>query len=424
MKAAAAMVSEPEQSAELTPLDVTRIREDFPILRQRVNDQPLVYLDNAATTQKPRAVLDALRHYYETDNANIHRGVHALSVRATRGYEQVRGKAQRFLGAARPEEIVFVRGTTEAVNLVAQTFGRTNVGAGDEILISGMEHHSNIVPWQMLCEQTGAKLRVIPLDDRGELQLDEFERLLTPRTKLVGVVHISNALGTINPIREMIRTAHAKGIPVLVDGAQAAPHLKIDVRELDCDFYAVSGHKMFGPTGIGVLYGKLEHLEAMPPYQGGGEMITSVSFEKTTYNKVPHKFEAGTPNIAGVVGLGAAIDYLTELGLERIKAYEDDLLAYATEALSAIPQVRLIGTARNKAAVVSFVIDGIHPHDAGTFLDQAGVAIRTGHHCAQPVMDHFKVPATCRASLALYNTKKEVDAFVAAVRHVIEVFGE
>lgn len=424
MKAAAAMVSEPQQSAESTPLDVIRIREDFPILRQRVNDQPLVYLDNAATTQKPRAVLDALRHYYETDNANIHRGVHALSVRATRGYEQTRGKAQRFLGAARPEEIIFVRGTTEAVNLVAQTFGRTNVGADDEILISGMEHHSNIVPWQMLCEQAGAKLRVIPLDDRGELRLDEFERLLTPRTKLVGVVHISNALGTINPIREMIRTAHAKGIPVLVDGAQAAPHLKIDVRELDCDFYAISGHKMFGPTGIGVLYGKLERLEAMPPYQGGGEMITSVSFEKTTYNKVPHKFEAGTPNIAGVVGLGAAIDYLTELGLERIKAYEDDLLAYATEALSAIPQVRLIGTARNKAAVVSFVIDGIHPHDAGTFLDQAGVAIRTGHHCAQPVMDHFKVPATCRASLALYNTKKEVDALVAAVRHVIEVFGE
>ncbi len=403
-------------------LDVERIRRDFPILRQTVHGRPLVYLDNAASTQKPQAVIDAIRRYYETDNANIHRGVHTLSVRATEAYERARGIVQRFIGATRAEEIVFVRGTTEGVNLVAQTFGRSHVGAGDEVLITTMEHHSNIVPWQLLCEQTGAKLGVAPINDDGELIFEEFVKLLGPRTKLVAVTHVSNALGTINPVREIVEAAHERGIPVLIDGAQAGAHLKIDVRELNCDFYTLSGHKLFGPTGVGALYAKYDWLEQMPPYQGGGEMISSVTFEKTTFNRVPHKFEAGTPNIAGAIGFGAAIEYVESVGLEDIAAHENDLLRYATEALQSIPEVRLIGTARHKASVLSFMIDEVHPHDAGTILDHEGIAVRTGHHCAQPVMARFGVPATCRASLAMYNTREEIDALAAGVRTVIEVF--
>lgn len=405
-------------------LDPDRVRRDFPALHQEINAHPLVYLDNAATTQKPRAVIDALVQYYEHDNANIHRGVHALSVRATEAYELARRKVQNFIGAARSEEIVFVRGATEAVNLVAQTFGRTRLRPGDEILISGMEHHSNLVPWQKLCEQNDARLRVIPLDDRGDLIYDEYERLLGPRTRLVAVTHVSNALGTINPVGALIQAAHGQGIPVLVDGAQAVPHVRVDVQELDCDFYAFSGHKMYGPTGVGVLYGKQALLGELPPYQGGGEMITSVTFERTTYAAPPHRFEAGTPNIAGAIGLGVAVDYLTHIGLDAVAAHEHELLEYATRALSALPRLRLIGTAPQKAGVLSFVIAGVHPHDAGTILDQMGIAIRTGHHCAQPVMEHFGVPATCRASLALYNTRADVDALVAGLQHVLEVFHE
>ncbi len=411
-----------ERRTGCTRLDVERIRRDFPILRQTVHGRPLVYLDNAASTQKPQAVIDALRHYYETDNANIHRGVHTLSVRATEAYEGARGIVQRFIGAARVEEIVFVRGTTEAINLVAQTYGRSHFGAGDEVLLTTMEHHSNIVPWQLLCEQTGARLRVAPINDDGELIFEEFVKLLGPRTKIVAVAHVSNALGTINPVREIVEAAHGHGIPVLIDGAQAGAHLKIDVRELGCDFYTLSGHKLFGPTGVGVLYAKHDWLERMPPYQGGGEMISSVTFEKTTYNRVPHKFEAGTPNIAGAIGFGAAIEYVESVGLEDIAAHEDDLLRYATEALQSIPEVRLVGTARHKASVLSFLIDEVHPHDAGTILDHEGIAVRTGHHCAQPVMERFGVPATCRASLAMYNTREEIDALAAGVRTVIEVF--
>ncbi len=407
---------------DVSPIDLDRIRADFPILHRTVNDRALVYLDNAATSQKPWAVLEALRTYYETENANIHRGVHTLSVRATEAYEAARCKVQRFIGAARPEEIVFVRGATEAVNLVAQTYGRSNVGTGDEILISTMEHHSNIVPWQMLCEQTGAELKVAPINDAGELMMDEYERMLSPRTKLVAITHVSNALGTINPVAEIVKLAHARGVPVLLDGAQAAPHLPIDVQQIGCDFYAITGHKMFGPTGIGALYARYDLLDAMPPYQGGGEMIASVSFDKTVYNAVPHKFEAGTPNIAGSIGLGAAIDYMVEIGHDAIMAHEHDLLTYATESLESIPEVRLIGTAKQKAAVVSFVVEGIHPHDVGTILDQEGIAVRTGHHCAQPVMQRYGVPATARASFALYNTRAEVDALVVAVRKVVEVF--
>jgi cysteine desulfurase/selenocysteine lyase len=411
-------------SGQRTPsFDIARVRGQFPALQQQVHGYPLVYLDNAATTQKPQAVLDALRNFYERDNSNIHRGVHTLSVRATEAYEQARRKVQDFIRAARAEEIVFVRGTTEAINLVAQTFGRTHVAPGDKIVISGMEHHSNIVPWQMLCEQTGARLEVIPISDDGEMLLEEYERLLGPRTKLVALVHISNVLGTINPIEQMIGLAHQHGIPVLIDGAQAVPHLPIDVQALNCDFYAFSGHKLFGPTGIGVLYGKANRLEAMPPYQGGGDMIAAVTFEKTTYNRLPYKFEAGTPHVAGGIGLGAAIDYLHQVGLEAIAAYEAELLRDATEALATIPQVRLIGTAPHKAAVLSFVIAGIHPHDAGTILDELGIAIRTGHHCAQPVMERYRVPATCRASLAFYNTEADIDALVAGIRRVLEVFG-
>ncbi len=405
------------------PFDVTRIRDDFPILRQQIHGKPLVYLDNANTTQKPQAVLDALMHYYTTDNANIHRSTHLLSERATEAYEGARVKVQRFLNAARKTEIVFVRNATEGINLVASSYGRRHVQAGDEIVISNMEHHSNIVPWQLLCEEKGAVLRVIPINEAGELILEEYEKLLSPRTKLVSIVQMSNSLGTINPVGPMIAQAHARGIPVLVDGAQAAYHTKVDVQALDCDFYVFSGHKLYGPTGIGVLYGKERYLEAMPPYQGGGDMISSVTFAKTTYNTLPYKFEAGTPNIAGAVGLGAAIDYLESLGMDRIAAHEQEVLAYGTEALAEIPGLRLIGTARAKASILSFVLEGLHPHDIGTVLDQEGIAIRTGQHCTQPVMDRYGVPATARASLALYNTKEEIDALVRGIHTVQEVLG-
>jgi cysteine desulfurase / selenocysteine lyase len=408
--------------APAAPYDVQKIRAHFPILFQRVNDKPLVYLDNAATSQKPRAVIDAITRYYENDNANIHRGVHALSQRATNDYEAARETVRRFVNAGQLGEIVFVRGATEGINLVAQTYGRAQVHSGDEVLITAMEHHSNIVPWQILCEEKGAKLRVAPMNDAGELLLDEFEQLIGSRTKIVAVPHVSNALGTINPLRKMVELAHAHNAVVVVDGAQAAPHLTIDVQALDCDFYTFSSHKVYGPTGIGALYGKAALLEAMPPYQGGGDMISSVTFEKTTYNKLPHKFEAGTPDIAGVIGLGAAISYVNQLGLDRIALYEHDVLGYATHVVSAIPGVRLVGTARERAGVLSFVMDGIHPHDIGTILDQEGIAIRTGHHCAQPVMDRFGIPATARASFALYNTREEVDALVRGIKKVQEVF--
>ena len=411
----------PRENAR-APFDVKKVRADFPILVSQVHGKPLVYLDNAATTQKPQAVIDAISHYYTHENANIHRGVHHLSQVATDSYEAARQTVQRFLNAADQREIIFVRGTTEGINLVAQTYGRANVGAGDEIIISAMEHHSNIVPWQILCEEKGAHLRIAPINDDGELLLDKFEALLNAKTKLVAVAHISNALGTVNPIARIIELAHSKGVPVLVDGAQAAPHLPIDVRALDCDFYAFSGHKIYGPTGIGVLYGKRELLEAMPPYQGGGDMIRSVTFEKTLYNQLPYKFEAGTPHIAGVVGLGAALDYLSGLGLEAALAHEQDLLEYGTKALEAVPGLRLVGTAKEKAGVLSFVMENIHPHDIGTILDQQGIAIRTGHHCAQPVMQRFGIPATARASLAIYNTRSDIDALVAGIHKLKEVF--
>jgi len=405
-----------------TTFPVEEVRRDFPILHQQVYGHPLVYLDNAATSQKPRAVIDAISHYYERGNANIHRGVHFLSEHATEEHEAARRIVQRFLNAADKREVIFVRSATEGINLVAQTYGRKHVSAGDEVLITEMEHHSNIVPWQMLCEEKDAKLRVVPINDRGELMMDELPKLLGPRTKLLAVTHVSNALGTINPLRKIIEIAHSHGVPVVVDGAQAVPHVKVDVQELDCDFYVFSGHKVYGPTGIGVLYGKRALLEAMPPYQGGGDMIRSVTFEKTLYNDVPYKFEAGTPNIAGAIGLGAAIEYVNHLGIDNIAAHEHDLLVYATEALSAIPDIRLIGTAAQKAAVISFVIEGIHPHDIGTILDRSGIAIRTGHHCAQPVMLRFRIPATARASFAMYNTRGEVDALVEGIQKVKEVF--
>ncbi len=398
-------------------------RHHFPLLRQRVNGKALVYFDNAATSQKPQVVIDAIMRYYEEENSNIHRGVHFLSEQATQAYEGARVKVQRFLNAAQQREIVFVRGTTEGINLVAHSYGRRHVGPGDEVLISAMEHHSNIVPWQMLCEEKGASLRVIPINDAGEIILEEYERLLTPRTRIVGLVHVSNALGTINPVKSMIAMAHQKGIPVLVDGAQAVPHMKVDVQDLGCEFYAFSAHKTFGPTGVGVLYGKEALLEAMPPYQGGGDMIKSVTFAKTIYNNLPHKFEAGTPNIEGTIGLGAAIDYLNQMDMAGVEAFEHDLLEYATKAISAVPGVRIIGTAKEKAAVLSFVIEGIHPHDIGTILDNEGIAVRTGHHCAQPVMQRFGVNATVRASFAFYNTKEEVDTFIAALQTVREVLG-
>jgi len=401
---------------------LAELRADFPILGQKVHGRPLVYLDNAATTQKPQCVIDAERRVYEELYANIHRGVHTLSMRATEAYEGARDRVQRFLNAARREEIVFVRGATEAINLVAASFGRTHVGPGDEVLISGLEHHSNIVPWQMLCEERGARLSVAPIDDRGEIVLDELERRLGPRTRIVAVSHVSNALGTVNPVERIVGLAHARGIPVLVDGAQAAPHLAIDVQRLGCDFYALSGHKVYGPTGIGALYGRSDMLDAMPPYMGGGDMILSVTFEKTTYNELPYKFEAGTPNIAGAIGLGAAIEYLEAVGLDRIAAHEREILSYAEESVGAISDLRVIGTAREKAGALSFVLAGIHAHDVGTVLDHEGIAIRTGHHCAQPVMEHFGVPATARASFALYNTRQEVDALVDGIQKVIEVF--
>jgi cysteine desulfurase/selenocysteine lyase len=418
---AAAAVPIREKAVKL-PFDVEKIRADFPILRTKVHGHPLVYLDNAATSQKPQAVIDALVRYYEGENANIHRGVHYLSQIATEEFEKARETVRAFVNAAQASEIIFTRGTTEAINLVAQTYGRVHVGAGDEVLITAMEHHSNIVPWQMLCEEKGAKLRVAPMNDEGELLLEEFEKLLGPRTKIVAVSHVSNALGTINPLKQMIAAAHALGIPVVVDGAQAVPHLKVDVQDLDADFYAFSGHKMYGPTGIGVLYGKTALLEAMPPYQGGGDMISSVTFEKTIYSKLPHKFEAGTPDMAGVAGLKAAIEYMNGIGIEKIAAHEHDLLEYATEVVGALPGVRLIGTAREKASVLSFVLDEVHPHDIGTILDQQGIAVRTGHHCAQPVMERFGIPATVRASFAVYNTRKEVDALARGLRKVHEVF--
>ena len=411
-----------DQGGAPAPFDVLRVRRDFPILDQRVFGKPLVYLDNAATAQKPRAVLDALELYYTQDNANIHRGLHQLSERATAAYEETRSKVRRFLNAERDAEIIFVRGTTEAINLVAQACGRTRVGAGDEVLITAMEHHSNIVPWQMLCEEKGARLRVAPVGDDGALLLGEFEKLLGPRTRLVALAHVSNALGTINPVKRLVEMSHRHGALVLVDGAQAAPHLAIDVRDLDADFYALSGHKLFGPTGIGVLYGKERLLEEMPPWQGGGDMIASVTFEKTIYNRLPHKFEAGTPHIAGVIGLGAALDYLASIDAAGCRAHEDDVLAHATRTLAALPRVRLVGTAPEKTGVLSFVIDGVHPHDIGTILDRDGIAIRAGHHCAQPLMDRYGVPATARASFALYNTREEADVLAAGVRRVLEVF--
>ena len=403
--------------------DVARVREDFPILKEKVHGKPLVYFDNAATSQKPRTVIEAERKFYLSECSNVHRGVHYLSEQATRAYEETRSKVQRLINAAEAREIVFVRGTTEAINLVASSYGRKNVAAGDEVVITAMEHHSNIVPWQILCEEMGARLRVAPINDAGELIFEEFEKLLNARTRFVSVAHVSNALGTINPVRRIIEASHRWNVPVLLDGAQAAAHLKVDVRALDCDFYTISGHKIFGPTGIGVLYGKAQVLESMPPYQGGGDMISSVSFEKTTYNVIPAKFEAGTPNIAGTIGLGAAIDYVNALGFENLAPYEHELLVYATEALSRIPGLRLIGTAKEKAAVISFVMDGLHPHDVGTVLDQEGIAVRTGHHCAQPLMDRFEVPATTRASLAFYNTFEEVDALVKGIEKVKEILG-
>jgi cysteine desulfurase/selenocysteine lyase len=410
-----------DRTAEADAFDVQAVRRDFPVLHQTINGHPLAYLDNAASSQRPQSVIDAVRHYEEHDHANVHRGVHTLSQRATDAYEGAREKLRSFINAESTEEIVFVRGTTEAINLVAQSYGRSQLQAGDEILISTMEHHSNIVPWQLLAEQTGVRLKVIPINQRGELELDTVDELLGGRTRLLSIVHISNALGTINPVKTLIGKAHARGIPVLLDAAQAAPHTAIDVQALDCDFLALSGHKMYGPTGIGILYGKRALLDAMPPYQGGGEMILAVNFERSVYNSLPYKFEAGTPNISGAVGLGAATDYLNGLGLDRAARYENRLLEYATEKLESIPELRIVGTARDKASVISFTVDGVHPHDLGTILDSVGVAVRTGHHCAMPVMDFFGLPATTRASFSFYNTVAEVDALTDALQMALGV---
>jgi cysteine desulfurase / selenocysteine lyase len=412
-------------SAKKAALDfpVEEIRRDFPILSTSVHGKPLVYLDNAATTQKPNLVIDTIKRYYLTENSNIHRGVHYLSEIATRKYEAARMTVQRFLHAESEREIIFVRGATEAINLVASTFGRKNVHAGDEVLITELEHHSNIVPWQMLCEEKGAKLRVVPINDNGEVVIEEFARMISEKTKIAAISHISNALGTVNPVKQMIEMAHEQGVPVLVDGAQAVPHMRIHVRDLDADFYAFSSHKMFGPTGVGILYGKTGLLESMPPYQGGGDMIKSVTFEKTIFNDIPHKFEAGTPHIAGAIGLAAAIDYLNLFDWEVVQQYEQALLLSAQEKLSAIEGLRIIGEAGKKAGVVSFTLEGIHPHDIGTILDQEGIAIRTGHHCAQPVMKKYGIPATARASFAFYNIEEEIYTLVRALRKVIEVFG-
>jgi cysteine desulfurase/selenocysteine lyase len=402
--------------------DVAKVRGDFPILRETVHGKPLVYLDSAASGQKPQAVIDAERECYEHAYANVHRGVHTLSIRATDLYEGARAKVRDFLGAGEVKEIVFVRGTTEAINLVAQSYGRKNVGGGDEVLISGLEHHSNIVPWQLLCEEKAARLVVAPVNDRGEVEAEEVEKRLSPRTRILALAHVSNALGTILPVKTLVEMAHARGVPVLLDGAQGAPHLELDMKALDCDFYCFSGHKLYGPSGVGVLYGKQALLEAMPPWQGGGDMISSVTFEKTTWNALPYKFEAGTPNIAGAVGLGAAVDWVRKVGVGVIAAHEQALLEYGTQRLLEIPGLRLIGTARDKASVLSFVLEGVHPHDIGTVLDYEGIAVRTGHHCAQPVMERFGVPATTRASLAAFNTKEELDALVLGLHKVKEVF--
>ena len=407
----------------LVGFGVEKIRQDFPALQEKVHGKPLAYLDNAATSQKPQVVIDAIARYYQSENSNVHRGVHYLSELATQAYESARTRVRQFLNAAHDREIIFTRGTTEGINLIATSYGRSRVKGGDEILISAMEHHSNIVPWQMLCEEKGAILRVIPMNDAGELLLDEYERLLSDRTRLVAVVYVSNALGTVNPVKQIIAMAHRRGVPVLLDGAQTAPHLPVDVQDLDCDFFALSGHKLFGPTGIGILYGKAELLEAMPPYQGGGDMISVVTFEKTLYNSLPYKFEAGTPHISGAIGLAAAIDYVERIGLNRIAAYETELLAYGTELLSAIPGLRIIGTAREKAGVLGFVLEGVHAHDVGTILDHEGIAIRAGHHCAMPVMKRFGVPATARASLAFYNTREDLDRLAKGIHRVLEVFG-
>ena len=402
--------------------DAERVRADFPVLQQQVNGRPLVYLDNGATSQKPQAVIDELVRYYSTENANVHRGVHTLSQNATEDYEGARAKVKRLLNAADDHEIVFTRGTTDSINMVAQSYGKQSLGPGDEVIVSNMEHHSNIVPWQMLREEKGVVLRVVPIDESGELLMDEYERMLSPRTKLVSITHVSNALGTILPVEQIIGMAHAQGIPVMLDGAQAVPHMAVDVQKLDCDFYVFSGHKIFGPTGIGVLYGKAELLEAMPPVQGGGDMIKSVTFERTIYNDLPYKFEAGTPNIAGAIGLGAAIDYVQSVGYDSFAAYEDELLDYGTKALETIEGLRIIGTSPRKAGILSFVMENVHPHDIGTILDTEGVAVRTGHHCAQPVMQRFQIPATVRASMAMYNTREDIDALVRAIDRVIEVF--
>ena len=403
--------------------DLAKARSDFPILNQTINRHPLVYLDNAASTHKPRAVIDSIRKVYEEDYSNVHRGVHTLSQRCTDLYESAREKVQSFLNARHSHEIIFVRGTTEAINLVAQSYGRKNVGPGDEILITAMEHHSNIVPWQMLCEQTGALLKVVPISRTGELLMEDFNRLLSDRTRLVSVTHMSNALGTINPVEQIITLAHARGIPVLLDGAQSAPHMTVDVQALDCDFYAFSGHKLYGPSGIGVLYGKESLLKAMPPWQGGGDMIRRVTFEGTEYNDLPYKFEAGTPNIADTIALGTAIDYVNAIGVDAIAEHEHHLLAHATEQALTIPELTIIGHAPHKGAILSFTLDRIHPHDIGTLLDQLGIAIRAGHHCAMPVMDFFEVPATARASFGLYNTFEEVDVLMDGIRQVIKMFG-
>jgi cysteine desulfurase/selenocysteine lyase len=415
---------QPGEAARPAParLDVAALRSEFPILHRPVRGKPLVYLDNAATAQKPRAVIDAVRRFYEEDNANVHRGVHLLSEKATRAYEEARVKVARFIGAADPREVIFTRGTTESVNLVAQTFGRTRVGAGDEVLVTEMEHHSNIVPWQLLCEEKGAALKVVPVTDAGELELDALERLLGPRTRLLAVTQVSNALGTVNPIADIVARAHARGVPVLVDGAQGMPHLGFDVRAAGADFYAFSGHKMYGPTGTGVLWGRREHLDAIPPWQGGGDMIESVTFEKTTFNALPYKFEAGTPPIAGAVGLGAAVDWMTRVGPEAIAAHEHELVGAAVAALREVPELRFFGTPRRRAGVVSFLLGEVHPHDVATILDRQGVAVRAGHHCAQPLMRRFGVAATTRASFAAYNTAADVEALVRGLHAVREVF--
>jgi cysteine desulfurase/selenocysteine lyase len=407
----------------MTSFPVEKIRADFPILKEKIRNKPLVYLDNAATCQKPQAVIDSISHLYMHEYANVHRGVHTLSVKATERYEGAREKVKNFINASSTKEIIFVKGTTEAINLIAQTFGKANIKKGDEILITAMEHHSNIVPWQMLCEETGAVLKVAPINLQGELIYDEFEKLISNKTKLISVVHMSNALGTINPVKKIIAAAKVKNIPVLLDGAQAIPHMSVDVQALDCDFYAFSGHKLYAPSGIGVLYGKQALLEAMPPYQGGGDMIRKVTFEETEYNTLPYKFEAGTPSIADVVGLGAAIDYLVDIGMDNIADYEAELLDYATEKAKKIAGLRVIGEAKDKGAILSFVLDKIHPHDIGTMLDSLGIAIRAGHHCAMPVMDFFEVPATARASFAMYNTKEEIDVLMNGIEQLIEVFG-